>query len=73
MKHTATIFMRGGGVWCTEMTVEENGQIDTASLGRRISDGGFIVCSDKRWGKQRTIVINASDVSTIEIVQNEQQ
>jgi hypothetical protein len=73
MKHTATIFMRGGGSIHTELDMEGDWNTAANSLGRRMADTGYIICSEKRWGYDKTWIINAPDVSAIEIVQNEQQ
>lgn len=64
MKRQVTIFMRDGGEFITEIDSSAN---DPINLGRRMTGGGFVVAGDSKWGKPRTLVINANDVSVIEI------
>lgn len=62
MKNAKFIF-RNGDSFLTQIDDEKHHPSD---LGGRMS-GGFVVCSDARWGKPRTLVINLADVQCIVI------
>lgn len=53
--------MRNGGIWVSE-TDEAN---TTATIGQRMTSGGFIVCVDNRWGKPRQLIVNLADASSV--------
>jgi hypothetical protein len=56
-----TIFMRNGGIWVSEVD-EAN---TTATIGQRMTSGGFIVCADSRWGKPRQLIVNLADARSV--------
>lgn len=62
-KKDAMIIFRDGDMFLTRIKDDQ----EPTTLGQRMHLGGYVVCSDERWDKKRTLVINLSDVRCIVI------
>lgn len=60
----ARISFRDGDSYLTQ--IDENQAPET--LAQRMCSGGFLICADNRWGRDRVLVINLGDVKCIELV-----
>lgn len=60
-RKNAKVSFRNGGFYLTQID-----DIHTPeTLAQRMCGGGFVICRDDRWRKERTIVVNLADVSCI--------
>lgn len=61
MKRNAKIHFRDGDTYYTQ--IDEIHIPET--LAQRMTEGGFVICTDSRWEKERILIINLSDVKCI--------
>jgi hypothetical protein len=63
MKRNAMIHLRAGGFYLSQIDEEHAPN----TLAQRMCGGGYLICVDSRWGKERTIILNLRDVDHIVI------
>jgi hypothetical protein len=66
----ASVTLRNGDFFQTQIDTEEN---TSSSLAIRMmsTSPGYLITTESRWGKERTLIVNLSDVTSIVIDEEE--
>lgn len=63
----ALVLFRDGDSFYTQIDKIHTPEV----LAQRMTGGGFVICRESRWGKERVLIINLSDIKCIELTELE--